>query len=42
MVGKAAELRKTVQQCLDDDADKRPAIQEVSDSFKLFKVSLTL
>jgi len=42
MVGKAAELRKMVEQCLDDDPDKRPPIQEVSDSFELFKVNMML
>ena len=40
MVGKAAELRKMVEQCLDDDPDERPPIQEVSDYFELFKVRM--
>ena len=39
MTGKAAELRKIVQQCLDDDPDERPLIQEVSTIIKPLRVS---
>ena len=38
MTGKAAELRKMVEQCLDDDPDLRPLIQEVSTNIEPFKV----
>ena len=40
MKGKAAELRKMVEQCLDDDPDERPSIQEVSTMIEPFKVSI--
>ena len=30
ITGKAVELRKMIEQCLDDDPDKRPSIQEMS------------
>ena len=39
MIGKAAELRKMVEQCLDDDPDERPPIQEVSTIIEPLKVS---
>ena len=39
MMGKAAELRKMVEQCLDDDPDERPSIQEVSAIIKPLRVS---
>ena len=39
MTGKAAELRKMVEQCLDDDPDERPPIQEVSTIIEPLKVS---
>ena len=38
MTGKAAELRKMVEQCLDDNPDERPLIQEVSAIIEPFKV----
>ena len=38
MTGKAAELRKMIEQCLDDDPDVRPPIQEVSTNIEPFKV----
>ena len=38
MVGKAAELRGMIEQCLDDDPDVRPPIQEVSTNIEPFKV----
>ena len=40
MIGKAAALRITVEQCLDDDPDERPPIQEVSTIIEPFKVSI--
>ena len=39
MTGKAAELRKMVEQCLEDDPDDRPSIQEVSTIIAPLKVS---
>ena len=39
MTGEAAELRKMVEQCLDDDPDKRPSIQEVSTIIEPLRVS---
>ena len=39
MTGKAAGLKKTVEQCLDDDADERPTIQEVSTVLEPLRVS---
>ena len=38
MTGKAAELREMIKQCLDDDPDVRPPIQEVSTNIESFKV----
>ena len=40
MTGKAAKLRKMVEQCLDDDPDERPPIQEVSTIIEPLKVSI--
>ena len=40
MTGKASGLRKMVEQCLDDDPDERPTIQEVSITIKPLKVSI--
>ena len=40
MTGKAAGLKKTVEQCLDDDADERPTIQEVSTILEPLRVSI--
>ena len=40
MTGKAAGLRKMVEQCLDDDPDERPPIQEVSTIIKPLKVGI--
>ena len=40
MTGKAATLKKMVEQCLDDEPDKRPSIQEVSTVIKPLKVSI--
>ena len=42
MTGKAAELRKMVEQCLDDDPDERPSIQEVSAIIKPLRVSIKM
>ena len=42
MTGKAAELRKIVERCLDDDPDERPPIQELSRTIKPLKVSVYL
>ena len=39
MTGKAAGLIKIVQQCLDDDPDERPTIQEVSKKMESLIVS---
>ena len=41
MTGKAAGLRKMVEQCLDDDPDERPPIQEVSTIIEPLKVSIS-
>ena len=38
MTGRAAELRKMVEQCLDDDPDERPLMQDVSATIEPFKV----
>ena len=38
MTGRAAELREMVEQCLDDDPDERPLIQDVSAIIEPFKV----
>ena len=40
MTGKAAGLKKMVEQCLDDDPDERPPIQEVSTIMEPFRVSM--
>ena len=40
MTGKAAGLRKMVEQCLDDDPIERPTIQEVSNTVEAFKVNI--
>ena len=40
MTGKAAGLRKMVEQCLDDDPDERPTIQEVSTIMEPLRVSI--
>ena len=40
MTGKATELRKLVEQCLNDDPDERPLIQEVSMIIEPLKVSI--
>ena len=40
MTGKAAELRKMVEKCLDDDPDERPPIQELSRTIKPLMVSV--
>ena len=37
MIGKAAELRKMVEECLDVDPEKRPSIQEVSTIIEVCK-----
>ena len=42
MTGKAAELRKMVEQCLDDDPIERPTIQEVSNIVGAFMVNITV
>ena len=39
MTGKATKLRKVVEECLDDDPDKRPSIQDVSSLTETLKVS---
>ena len=44
MIGEAAELRKTIEQCLDDDPDERPSIQKVStiiEPLKVFSIATT-
>ena len=41
MTGKAAGLRKIVEQCLDDDPVERPTIQDVSIIVEAFKVKIT-
>ena len=38
MTGKAAEWRKMVEECLNDDPDERPPIQEVSTNIEQLKV----
>ena len=38
MAGVDGKLRKMVEDCLDDDPDKRPPIQEVSNTIERFKV----
>lgn len=38
MTGEAAELRKTIEQCLDDDPNERPLMQDVSAIIEPFKV----
>ena len=40
MTGEAAELRNMVEECLDDDPDERPPIQEVSTIIKPLRVSM--
>ena len=40
MTGKAAGLRKMVEQCLDDDPDERPTVQKVSTIMKPLKVGI--
>ena len=40
MTGKAAELRKMIEQCLDDTPDKRPLMHEVSAVIKPLRVSI--
>ena len=42
MTGKAAGLKRIVEQCLDDDPDERPPIQEVSAIIESFKVRITI
>ena len=42
MTGKAAGLKKTIEQCLDDEPDKRPLIQEVSIIIEPLKVNITV
>ena len=42
MTGKEIELRKMVEQCLDDDPDERPSIQEVSAIIKPLRVSIQM
>ena len=42
MTGKAAELRKMVEKCLDDDPDERPPIQEVSTIMEPLRVSVAM
>ena len=42
MTGKAADLKKMVEQCLDDDPDERPPIQEVSAILEPLRVSALL
>ena len=42
MTGRAAELRKMVEQCLDDDPDERPTIQEVSTIMEPLRVSIII
>ena len=39
ITGKALKLRKMVEQCLDDDPDERPQIQEVSAIIEPLRVS---
>ena len=40
MTDKAANLKKVVEQCLDDDPDERPPIQEVTRTIEPLKVSI--
>ena len=40
MTGRATELRKMVEQCLDDDPVERPPIQEVSEIIEPLKVNI--
>ena len=40
MTGKAANLRKMVEQCLDDDPAERPPIEEVTRTIEPLKVSI--
>ena len=40
MTGKAAQLRATVEKCLDDDPEERPPIQEVSAIIEHLKVRI--
>ena len=40
MTSKAADLRKMVEKCLDDDPDERPTIQEVTRTIEPLKVSI--
>ena len=42
MTGKAAGLRKMVEQCLDDDPEERPTIQEVSTIMEPLRVSIII
>ena len=42
MTGEAATLRKMVEDCLDDDPDKHPSIQEVSTIIKPLWVSINI
>ena len=42
MTGKADGLRKMVEQCLDDDPDERPPIQDVSTIIEPLKVKISL
>ena len=42
MTGEAVELRKMVEQCLDDDPDERPPIKEVSTIIEPLRVSILL
>ena len=42
MTGEAAQLRKMVEQCLDDDADERPSAQEVSAMIEPLRMSIII
>ena len=42
MTGKAAKLKKIVEQCLDDEHEERPPIHEVSTVIGSFKVSIII
>ena len=42
MINEAAELRKVVEQCLDDDPDARPSIEEVSKIMEPLRVSMII
>ena len=42
MTGEAVRLRKIVEQCLDDEPDERPSIQEVSTIIEPLKVNINI